>query len=110
MTTFESFYLHLQKIKEDTIEGKEEETVHILLRIISTLANYFVMKKGVINKMLKDSLNIVGRNIKEVKKKKKKVLVKALRATVTDCYLAQNPKIGKLANNICSFFSKKKKG
>lgn len=109
MTCFESLYSYLDGIKDDVIDGREEETVHLLLRVIATMANNFVMKKGVINKVIKVCLNTVGRNIKEVKKKKKKALVKALKATVTDCYLAQNPKIGKLANNICSFFSKKKK-
>ena len=109
MEVIKKFYEYLEKIKDEIIDGREKHTAELLLRIIATMGNNFVTK-GVVNKILKLCLNAVGRNIKEVGEKKvKKRLVKNLKATVTDCGIRDNPKVGKLASQICSFFSKKKK-
>lgn len=109
MGCFEKLYVYIESLSNKIIDDREEETAHVLLRVIATMANNFKMK-GVINKVIKLSLTTIAANIKEVaKKKKRKRLIASLKATIEDCYLNDNSKIAKVTTKVMEGFQKKKR-
>jgi hypothetical protein len=95
MGCFEKLYVYIEFLSGNVLDGKEEETVHLLLRVISTMSNNF-KTKGVINKVIKLCLTICEENISDIsKKKKRQKLVECLKATVNECI--DNSKLAKVA-------------
>ena len=70
------------------------------MRVVAALSNNFE-QRGVVNKILKLSVQVFGKNFGRIKDEKtKNTMFKALKLTSEDCFLLDNKRVGKYVKEI----------